>query len=192
MTPGTPLDALAGSEPFPIGLDYYRFWIQQDPTFDWHTMGYSGFEEASGTSQDLFHDVIGTDDPDLTPFRDAGGRLVMWHGWHDELIVPEGTIDYYERVLETMGGTGDVAEFARLFMVPGMFHCGGGPGLTEFDAFAALVDWVENGQAPETITASGGGGGEGATRPLCPYPSVATYDGSGDPDQADSFACTSP
>lgn len=191
LTPGTPLNELAGSEPFPIGSDYHRFWIQQDPTFDWHTLGYSGFEEAFGTSQDLFHEVIGTDDPDLTPFRDAGGRLVMWHGWHDELIVPQGSIDYYERVIETMGGTGDVAEFARLFMVPGMLHCEGGSGLTEFDAFAALVDWVENGRAPETITASGGGGGDSATRPLCPYPAVATYDGSGDPNEAESFACTS-
>ncbi len=190
LTPGTPLYELAGSVPFPIGSDYLRIWVHQDPRFDWQTLGYAGFEEAFRTSQDLFHDVIGTDDPDLTPFRDAGGRLVMWHGWHDELIVAEGTIDYYERVIETMGGTGDVAEFARLFMVPGMLHCGGGSGLTEFDAFAALVEWVENGRAPETITASGGGGGGSATRPLCPYPSVATYDGTGDPDLADSFACT--
>lgn len=193
LTPGTPLDALAGSAPFPIGSDYVRLWVQQDPTFDWRTLGYAGFEETFQTSQDLFHDVIGTDDPDLTPFRDAGGRLVMWHGWHDELIVPEGSIDYYQRVLETMGDTGDVAEFARLFMVPGMFHCGGGPGLTEFDAFGALVDWVETGHAPETITASRGAGGTAApSRPLCPYPTVATYDGTGDPDQATSFGCTEP
>jgi hypothetical protein len=189
LTPGTSLYELAGAEPFPIGLDYHRTWVQQDPAFDWHTLGYAGFEDAFQTSQDLFHDVIGTDDPDLVPFRDAGSKLVMWHGWYDELIMPEGSIDYYERVVETMGDTGDVAEFARLFMVPGMFHCGGGPGLTEFDAFSALIDWVETGRAPETITASGGGGGDGATRPLCPYPSVATYDGTGDPDQAASFHC---
>ncbi len=189
LTPGTPLYELAGAEPFPIGLDYHRTWIQQDPAFDWHTLGYAGFEDAFQTSQDLFHDVIGTDDPDLVPFRDAGSKLVMWHGWYDELIMPEGSIDYYERVVETIGDTDDVAEFARLFMVPGMFHCGGGPGLTEFDAFSALVDWVETGRAPETITASGGGGGDGATRLLCPYPSVATYDGTGDPDQASSFDC---
>lgn len=182
---GAPLHEVAGSDPFPIGLDYLRIWVQQDPTFDWHSLGYAGFEEVFRTSQDLFNDVIGTDDPDLSSFRDAGGRLVMWHGWHDELIPPEGSIDYYERVLETMGGGGEVAEFTRLFMAPGVLHCGGGTGFTEFDAFGALVDWVEGDQPPETITASHGAG----TRPLCAYPTVATYHGRGDPDDAASFDC---
>jgi pimeloyl-ACP methyl ester carboxylesterase len=186
LAPGAPLDEVAGSLPFPIGADHLRTWVQQDPTFDWHSLGYARFEDAFRTSQDLFHDVIGTDDPSLTSFRDAGGRLVMWHGWYDELIPPEGSIDYYERVLETMGDTGEVAEFAQLFMAPGVLHCAGGPGLTEFDAFGALVDWVETGQAPDTITASRGA----ETRPLCPYPTVATYDGTGDPKQAASFDCT--
>jgi hypothetical protein len=191
VAPGAPLDALAGSLPFPIGLDHHRIWVHQDQTFDWHTLDYAGFEDAFRTSQDLFHEVIGTDDPDLTSFRDAGGRLVMWHGWYDELIFPEGSIDYYERVLETMGDTGEVAEFARLFMAPGVFHCGEGPGLTAFDAFGALVDWVETGRAPDTIAASRvAGDAEAATRPLCPYPTVATYDGTGDPDRAASFDCT--
>jgi pimeloyl-ACP methyl ester carboxylesterase len=186
LAPGTPLEEVAGSLPFPIGSDYFRIWVQQDPTFDWHTLGYAGFEDAFRTSQDLFNEVIGTDDPDLTSFRDAGGRLVMWHGWYDQLIPPEGSIDYYDRVLEAMGEIGDVAEFARLFMAPGVLHCGDGPGLTEFDAFGALVDWVETGRAPETITASRGA----ETRPMCPYPTVATYDGTGDPDRAASFDCT--
>jgi pimeloyl-ACP methyl ester carboxylesterase len=186
IAPGAPLEEVAGSLPFPIGSDYIRIWVHQDPTFDWHTLGYGGFEDAFRISQGLFHDVIGTDDPDLTSFRDAGGRLVMWHGWYDQLIPPEGSIDYYDRVLEAMGEIGDVAEFARLFMAPGVLHCGDGPGLTEFDAFGALVDWVETGRAPETITASRGA----ETRPMCPYPTVATYDGTGDPDRAASFDCT--
>ena len=84
-----------------------------------------------------------------------------------------------------MGDTGEVAEFARLFMAPGVFHCEGGPGFTEFDAFGALVEWVETGRAPETITASRGT----ETRPLCPYPTVATYDGTGDRNRAASFVC---
>lgn len=79
----------------------------------------------------------------------------------------------------------------RAFVAVGVFHCGDGPGLAEFDAFGALVDWVETGRAPETITASRvEGGEEPATRPLCPYPTVATYDGTGDPDRAASFDCT--
>jgi len=187
LAPGAPLEEVAGSVPFPIGSDYLRIWVQQDPAFDWHTLGYAGFEHAFRTSQDLFHDVIGTDDPELTSFRDAGGRLVMWHGWSDELIPPQGSIDYYERVVERVGGIGEVADFARLFMAPGVLHCGGGPGLTEFDAFGALVDWVETGRAPDSITASRVDGG--ATRPMCPYPTVATYDGTGDPHRTASFDC---
>ena len=189
LAPGAPLNEVAGSLPFPIGLDYLQIWVQQDPTFDWHGLGHAGFEDAFRSSQAQFHDVIGTDDPDLTPFRDAGGRLLMWHGWSDELIPPEGSIDYFERVLEQLGDAGDVSEFARLFMAPGTFHCGGGPGLTGFDAFGALVDWVETGRAPNTITASRVEGGETASRPLCPYPTVATYDGTGDPDRDTSFDC---
>jgi pimeloyl-ACP methyl ester carboxylesterase len=186
LTPGAPLEGLAGMVPFPIGLDYVRLWIHQDPTFDWHTLGYVGFGDAYRTSQDLFHDVIGTDEPDLTPFRDAGGRLLMWHGWYDQFIPPEGSIDYYDRVLETVGDTSEVAEFARLFMAGGAFHCEESPELTAFDAFGALVDWVETDRAPETITASRGA----KTRPLCPYPGVAAYDGTGDQDRASSFICT--
>lgn len=190
LAPGAPLEEVAGSSPFPIGLVHHQTWVQQDPAFDWHTLGYAGFEHAFMTSQERFHGVIGTDDPDLSSFRDAGGKVLMWHGWYDELIPPEGTIDYYERVIDAMGDPQDVAEFARLFMVPGMFHCGGGPGLTEFEAFGALVEWVETGQPPEAITAARvEGGEETATRPLCPYPTVAMYDGRGDPDQASSFDC---
>jgi hypothetical protein len=187
---GAPLVAVADSDPFPIGVDYLR-WVEQDPGFDWHTLGYAGFEDAFRTSQALFHDAIGTDDPDLAPFRDAGGKLLMWHGWYDEIIFPEGSIDYYERVVQTLGDPGAVAEFARLFMAPGVYHCGGGPGPAEFDAFGALVEWVETGRAPDAIPASGiGASGESFARPLCPYPSVATYDGLGNPQEAASFTCT--
>ena len=186
LAPGAPLDAVAGGLPFPIGWDYLRIWVEQDRTFDWHTLGYAGFEDAFRTSQDLFHDVIGTDDPDLTSFKEAGGRLLMWHGWSDELIPAEGSIDYYERVVEAVGSTAEVAEFARLFMAPGVQHCEGGPGHAAFDAFDALVEWVEAGRAPESITAYRGT----ETRPLCPYPTVATYDGTGDPALAASYECT--
>ena len=192
LAPGAPLDEVAGSFPFPIGVVHHQTWVRQDASFAWQTLGYEGFVDAFRTSQELFHDVIGTDDPDLSSFRDAGGKLLMWHGWYDELIFPEGTIDYYERVLDTLGNPQqDVAEFARLFMVPGMFHCGGGPGLTEFDALGALVEWVETDQPPEAITAARfEGGEETATRPLCRYPNVANYDGAGDPNRASSFDCT--
>lgn len=190
LAPGAPLDAVAGSDPFPIGLDHVATWVQQDPTFDWRSLGYAGFEDVYRTSQELFHDVLGTDDPDLGSFRDAGGKLLMWHGWDDELIPPQGSIDYYERVVQTMGDTGDVADFARLFMAPGVRHCGDGPGATDFDAFGALVDWVESGDPPDKILASpAGAGAAAATRILCPYFLVPTYDGTGDPEEAASFTC---
>jgi hypothetical protein len=190
LAPGAPLEAVAGPGPFPIGLDYVATWVRQDPTLDWRSLGYAGFEDAYRTSQDLFHDVIGTDDPDLSPYRDGGGKLLMWHGWDDELIPPQGSIDYYERVVETMGDTGDVADFARLFMAPGVRHCGDGTGATDFDAFGALVDWVESGEPPDMILASPAGSAAGAaSRILCPYPLVATYDGTGDSEEAASFSC---
>ena len=191
LMPGAPLDALAGPEPFPISENYHRFWIEQDPGWDWRTLDYAGFEENLRTSQKLFNDVIGTDDHDLSWFRDAGGKLLVWHGWNDQLIFPEGTIDYYERVLEVNGGLDEVLSFTRLFMAPGVEHCSGGVGPNQFDMFDWLVAWVERGGAPERITASlvGQDGQTVRTRPLCLYPAVAVYDGEGNPDDAASFGC---
>ncbi len=100
-------------------------------------------------------------------------------------------IDYYARARETMGPSTD--DFYRLFMVPGMFHCAGGRGADTFDALTPLIEWVEDGRAPDVIPASRiDAGVVMMTRPLCPYPQVATYDGIGDPDAAASFACTAP
>jgi hypothetical protein len=148
LAPGAPLNALAGSNPFIIAVQHMQ-WVQQDPTFDWTTLDYEAFTEAFRESQRLFNGVIGTDDPDLRPFRDAGGKVLLWHGSYDQLILPEGTIDYYRRVLRRMGGLHNVSRFARLLMAPGVFHCGGGVAgaATQFDAFGALVDWVESGDA---------------------------------------------
>jgi hypothetical protein len=191
LAPGAPLQALAGPEPFPIVEQYYRYWIAQDPNADWRKLGYAGFEQVFHASQELFHDVIGTDDPDLSEFGYAGGKLLMWHGWNDQLIFPEGSIDYYERVLDANGGLEDVQSFARLFMAPGVEHCSGGVGPNQFDMFDWLVAWVERGGAPERITASlvTEDGQVLRTRPLCLFPTVAVYNGEGNPDDAASFTC---
>jgi len=190
LEPGAPLFAMAGPNPFPVTLEHLRFWVKQDPTFDWHTLGYEGLEEFFKVSRQKFGHVIGTDDPNLNAFRKAGGKVLMWHGWNDQLIFPEGSIDYYDRVIRGFGSTKQAQKFARLFMAPGVEHCGGGVGPNVFDMFGALVDWVEKGNAPDRITASRiEGGNVVRTRPLCPYPSVATYDGKGDPSSADSFKC---
>jgi hypothetical protein len=187
---GAPMAALAGPAPFFIGLQHAQFWVNQDPTWDWQTLTYGTYPDFFATSVEKFNDVIGTDDPDLSAFRDSGGKVLMWHGWADPLIFPEGTIDYYDKVIGSFHSTERVQEFARLFMAPGVGHCGGGAGPNQFDMFAALVAWVEDGTAPDRITATRVEGGAVArTRPLCAYPCVARYDGTGDPNTAASFKC---
>jgi hypothetical protein len=189
---GPPFGGLAGPVPFPIAVEHTK-WAEQNPAFDWQTLDYVGFQESFLKSRLLFNRVIGTDDPDLSLFRKSGGKLIVWHGWVDSLIFPRGAIDYYERVLDRMGGPERVQKFARLFMAPGVDHCFGGPGPNVFDMFAALVAWVEKEQAPDRIIASRIENGQVTrTRPLCPYPAVATYKGTGSTDDAGNFACRNP
>jgi feruloyl esterase len=130
--------------------------------------------------------------PDLHAFQAHGGKLIMYHGWADPLLSPYNTLDYYGAVQKTMGGQQATDAFLRLFMVPGMEHCRGGPGPDTFDAVASLADWVEHGVPPERLTATRKGA-DGKTadrsRPLCRYPQVARYKGSGSTDEAASFSC---
>jgi Tannase and feruloyl esterase len=190
LSRGAPLNALGGTSPFPIAVDHFRYWIEQNPAFDWKTLSYSTYEQDFRRSQDLFNRVIGTDDPNLQTFRALGHKLIMWHGWNDQLIFPQGSIDYYSRVLEFSRNAQPVQSWARLFMAPGMFHCAGGTGPSSFDGFGALVNWVENGVAPDRIIVSGGT--PARTRPLCPYPQVSNYNGSGNTNDAANFTCRTP
>jgi len=113
----------------------------------------------------------------------------MYHGWNDQLIQPYNSIDYFTSVQQKLGTRG-TDDFARLFMVPGMQHCAGGVGPNTFDAVTALELWVEKGMKPAQIVASHvSNGAVDRTRPLCPYPQVATYDGRGGIDDAVSFVC---
>ena len=131
---------------------------------------------------------MGSDNPNLTAFRNTGGKILTWQGWADQLIMPQGSTSYYENVANLMAG-GDYSQIRpwfRHFMAPGVGHCGGGSGPQPQNLFQAVVNWVENGVAPDTITATGGG----RTRPLCPYPTTQTYIGGGaDPNLASSFVC---
>jgi quercetin dioxygenase-like cupin family protein len=139
-------------------------------------------------------------DPDLTRFHARGGKLILYHGWNDPSISPLNTIAYYENVVSWLARTrtpeqaqADAQQFARLFMVPGMLHCGGGPGPNTFDTVSALESWVEGGRAPDRILASHAANGVvDRTRPLCPYPQVAAYAGSGSTDDAANFVCRAP
>ncbi len=130
---------------------------------------------------------LGAWNTDLRPFAARGGKLIVYHGWVDGLLSPYNSIAYLDAVNARMGAA-DVSRFYRLFMVPGMDHCRGGPGTDQFDALSAVMAWRERGQAPDRILASG----HGRTRPLCPHPQVARYSGTGSSDDAANFRCAAP
>ncbi len=134
---------------------------------------------------------MASDNPDLASFRDRGGKVVMWHEFADQLIVPEGSIDYYDAVTHALGGGYKrTQKFLRFFLAPGVGHCGGGNGPQPQGLFDAVVNWVEHGQAPETIVASKAlPSGGTQSRPLCPYPAFAEWSGAGSTDDASNFLC---
>jgi Tannase and feruloyl esterase len=137
---------------------------------------------------------------DMSAFRQAGGKLLIYHGWGDPLVTPQPTVGFYEGIVKKSGGIGPTQEFARLFMVPGMDHCGigtDGPGISDtgIDPLTALEQWVEEGKAPDQLIATKTAGTGGQTlwrRPVCAYPKVARYSGSGDSSDAASFTCAGP
>jgi feruloyl esterase len=125
---------------------------------------------------------------DLRAVRARGGKILMWHGWADGAIMATSSIGYYEGVMKFMGDRKQTEDFFRLFLVPGVHHGGGGPGLTEFDALTELEEWVEKGRAPEKLIASRSNHGiVERSRPVFPYPVLARYSGNGDPKQSGSF-----
>jgi hypothetical protein len=125
----------------------------------------------------------------LNTFAGHGGKLIFFHGASDPWFSALDTIDYYERMSRTNGGADEVAKWSRLFLVPGMGHCGGGPAaLDSFDLLTAVVDWVEQGSAPASVEATGRAF-PGRSRPLCAYPQHAQYRGQGDTEKAENFDC---
>ncbi|HEY1340604.1 MAG TPA: tannase/feruloyl esterase family alpha/beta hydrolase [Bryobacteraceae bacterium] len=169
-TGGAPLTG----RPNPITLDYWRYFLIQNPQWDWTVLTPALYEQYVDQSIEEFSAVLSTDNPDLAAFRDHGGKLILWHGWSDQLIYPEGTIDYYQRVQKQMGGAEATEKFARLFLAPGVAHCAGGPGPQPSGQFDAVVSWVEEGKAPDTLTAlrRDSSGAVVQSRRLCRWPSV--------------------
>ena len=128
---------------------------------------------------------------DLTAVKMRGGKIVHYHGWADPGVTPKMSVNYYEAAIKTMGEK-ETKDFYRLFPVPGMFHCGGGPGCGNVDWLGAAVNWVEKGIAPSMLVGAHIEAGKTTrTRPICAYPSVAKYKGSGSIDQAENFSCVS-
>jgi feruloyl esterase len=180
--------------PFTIPISYFKYMVYEDPSWDYHTYDLTdpqNFEDIYEADSRL-GPILNATDPNLTPFWARGGKLIMYHGWIDQNIAPRNSISYYESVVEKMGSKDQwkTSEFLRLFMAPGMGHCSGGPGPNTFDMLAALEQWVEKGIAPNRIIASHlTGGVVDRTRPLCPYPQVARWTGTGSTDDAENFVC---
>lgn len=177
----------------PISVSFARSFFgflafpQKDPQYD-----LSRFDLGKDPPRlEAIHQLLDATDTDLTAFQRRGGKILMYFGWADPALNPLMGVEYYEKVSQQTGGSSD--QFFRLFMVPGMFHCGGGVGVSAFDAATPLVNWVENGVAPDGILASRVSAGKvDRTRPLCAYPEVAKYKGTGSIDDAANFTCVKP
>ena len=178
--------AYFAGQPEPARIDFWRYWVFDNPQWDPRTFD---FDRDLATA-DAKIGYIDANNPDLKAFAANHGKLVMYHGWADSVVPPEESIRYYEAAANAMGGMDKVGSFFRLFMVPGMGHCGGGPGPNTFDALAALDKWVGEGAEPQKIVASHStDGAVDRTRPLCPYPQVARWTGTGSTDDAANFVC---
>jgi feruloyl esterase len=180
------------ANPFPIPLSHYKWLVFAIPDWDWKTFDFSDPDDyqAHVKAEAKFAPLLNATNPDLRAFRERGGKLLQYHGWNDQLISPQNSIDYYESVLSFFGRGGDVPNFYRLFMAPGMAHCSGGTGPNTFDMQTALERWVETGVPPDRVIATRAVNGVvDRLRPLCPYPQVAVYNGSGDSNDAANFTC---
>jgi feruloyl esterase len=180
-TPGAPLNPLFSDMPRYVGRqdpnwDPMTFDLEKDLTL---ALKNGGFVEAT--------------DANLAKFKARGGKLLLYHGWADPGPAPENTINYYEAVNATLRGKQD--DWMRLFLMPGVAHCGGGAGPDQADFLGAMERWREKGEAPSQITATrpaGRGAAPPMSRPLCPHPQVARYTGSGSTDEAKNFTCSAP
>ena len=190
---------------FAFDNGFFSSMVYDDPEWDYRKFDFAGGVKLA--DEKLARSLNATD-ANLKKFKTRGGKLIIWHGWSDPAIPPTGAVDYYNHVVREMGAA-DAPSFLRLYMAPGVQHCGGGPGPDSFGQFglsspqadpqhnmyAALEQWVEKGVAPETIIASKNPGPMGSaepekmTRPLCAWPQLAKYKGSGDLNDAASFVC---
>jgi hypothetical protein len=190
-TKGADLNSLAGTTPFPVAASWVQDFLARDRDLDVSTISYSRYAWYFAQSVLQYHAIIATDQTDLSAFRRSGGKLLSWQGLADQLVPVEGTIRYREQV--EARSRGSVDDYYRLFLAPGAGHCASAAGPAPSDPLAALVSWVEQGEAPATLpAATTRPDGTVVERTLCPYPTVSRYTGQGDPAVATSYACTAP
>jgi len=181
---------VAGPEPISIATGFFKYMVFGDPNWDFRTFD---VDRDTRVADQKLGSVVNATDPDLKAFEEHGGRIIMYHGWEDSAIAPGNSVNYRASVVEKVGGVEKTQEFLRLFMVPGMGHCRGGPGPNTFDAMAAMEQWREQNIAPEKIIATHSTGGKvDNSRPLCPYPQAAIYGGNGKTTDAANFSCGNP
>ncbi len=190
LTPGTELawgEQALGPAPNANINDHYKYVVFKNSDWDWRTFN---FDSDAARSEMPESNIMNATDPNMEPFFSRGGKLLIYQGWSDPRVPALQTINYYTSVVDVRGGAAKASTSVRLFLAPGMGHCGGGEGPNVFDKMTALEQWVEQGKAPDQIIASHATAGKvDRTRPLCPYPQVAKYKGTGSIDDAASFVC---
>jgi Tannase and feruloyl esterase len=185
-----PANFVIGPKPEDVAVDTFRI-VFNNADWDYHTMD---FDKDIAKADKLGSVVIDAADPTrLKALFAHGGKLFLYHGWSDPAITALKGVDYYTKAMAANGGKAQTYDSMRLFMVPGMGHCGGGDGPNAFDKLEVITRWVEEGKAPDQIIASHSTSGQvDRTRPLCPYPQVAKYSGTGSIDEAANFSCAAP
>jgi feruloyl esterase len=175
-----------GWNPVPVGyaVDYFKYIVFKDPNWDPKALNYDAHVTQAGTGSNL---IFEANNADMSAFTKRGGKLILYQGWGEPGIPPANLVRYYG---EIQSKTSNAKDAVRLFMVPGMGHCGGGTGVNTFDMVTPLDQWVTSGKAPAQVPASRvRNGASDRTRPLCAYPQIAIYKGSGSLDDAMNFAC---
>jgi hypothetical protein len=197
---GAPITGLSGSSLPPFSVPYFEAWVFQNLNFNWKTFTEQTYQQAILLSEQKFRPVQADDDPDLSRFRNAGGKMILYHGGADQLVPSRGSYAYYNNVTARDGSLATTQSYFRFFPIPGNNHCGGtslapsqsnAPIENTTDLLTALENWVENGQAPATIIGYNNMNHALATvtRPWCMYPNTLSYNGSGSIFSASNFTC---
>ena len=181
---------MIGTKDQPLGLNsvlgapFMSYIVKHDPSYD--ILSFDPERDMKALASGLAADVH-QQNPDISMFIGRGGKLLLWHGFNDPGPSPLSTIEYFDRVREKVPAA---RESVRLFLAPGVLHCGGGAGPDRFDALTAMERWIEQGTPPASMIATKAN--SPLSRPLCPYPQIAKYKGTGDTNDAANFACAAP